>query len=121
VLGHLSEAQRRALVIADNQLALNSGWDEEQLRIEPALLQESDCDLNSIGFEEEELVRLLAQQGVDGGLTAEDEIPPVPQTPVTRPGDAATPRQTPDTARRLDNRGQRGSRSGRGEAAADVV
>src|SRR5689334_9984673 len=34
VLGHLSEAQKRALVIADNQLALNSGWDEELLRLE---------------------------------------------------------------------------------------
>jgi ParB-like chromosome segregation protein Spo0J len=42
VLAHLSAAQRRALVIADNQLALNSGWDEEALRIELALLQEAD-------------------------------------------------------------------------------
>jgi hypothetical protein len=36
VLGHLSDAQRSALVIADNQLALNSGWDEDMLRIELA-------------------------------------------------------------------------------------
>src|SRR6202140_1342473 len=39
VLGHLSEAQRRSLVIADNQLALNSGWDEEKLRVELAMLK----------------------------------------------------------------------------------
>src|ERR1035437_10800535 len=42
VLAHLSPAQRRALVIADNHLALNSGWDEELLSIELALLQEAD-------------------------------------------------------------------------------
>lgn len=38
ILAHLNEAQRRALVIADNQLALNAGWDEELLRVELALL-----------------------------------------------------------------------------------
>src|SRR5450432_295231 len=45
VLRHLSEAQRRALVIADNQLALNAGWDEEMLRLELALLKDADYDL----------------------------------------------------------------------------
>ena len=87
VLAHLSAAQRRALVIADNQLALNSGWDSELLRIELALLQESDYDLNLVGFDDGELARLLAKQDVTGGLTDENEIPPVPETPVTRPGD----------------------------------
>src|ERR1700722_7055069 len=52
VLAHLSAAQRRALVIADNQLALNSGWDEEALRIELALLQEADYDLDLVGFDD---------------------------------------------------------------------
>src|SRR5277367_3817910 len=52
VLAHLSAAQRRALVIADNQLALNSGWDEEALRIELALLQQADYDLSLVGFED---------------------------------------------------------------------
>ena len=55
VLRHLSEAQRRALVIADNQLALNSGWDEELLRSELAMLQDEHYDLDLIGFEVEEL------------------------------------------------------------------
>jgi ParB/RepB/Spo0J family partition protein len=45
VLRHLSEAQRRALVIADNQLALNSGWDEEMLRLELVMLREADYDV----------------------------------------------------------------------------
>jgi ParB-like chromosome segregation protein Spo0J len=42
VLAHLSAAQRRALAIADNQLALNAGWDEELLRLELAALREED-------------------------------------------------------------------------------
>ena len=57
-LGHLSEAQRRALVIADNQLALNAGWDEETLRIELQALQEADFDLSLVGFDDDELARL---------------------------------------------------------------
>jgi len=48
VLRHLSEAQRRALVIADNQLALNAGWDEESLRIELQALQEAEFDLSLV-------------------------------------------------------------------------
>ena len=87
VLAHLTPAQRRALVIADNQLALNSGWDEELLRIELGLLKESDCDLNLIGFEDEELARLLAAQESAEGLTDEDAVPDPPEMPVSRPGD----------------------------------
>ena len=67
VLGHLSEAQKRALVIADNQLALNSGWDEELLRVELAMLQESDYNLALLGVEDEELARLLSNQDATEG------------------------------------------------------
>jgi len=87
VLGHLSEAQKRALVIADNQLALNSGWDEELLRIELATLQECDYDLSLLGIEDEELARLLASQDITDGLTNEDEIPTPPATPLSKLGD----------------------------------
>ena len=87
VLGHLSEAQRRALVIADNQLALNAGWDEEMLRLELALLQEGGYDLSLTGFEDEELARMLAEQDTGEGLTDEDEVPAVTRMPVSRPGD----------------------------------
>jgi ParB-like chromosome segregation protein Spo0J len=59
-LAHLDEAQRRALVIADNQLALNAGWDEELLRVELALLHDGDYDLDLLGFDDVELARLLA-------------------------------------------------------------
>ena len=74
-------------MIADNQLALNSDWDEELLRIELALLQESDYDLNVVGFEDEELARLLAQQDAAEGLTDEDAVPELPETPTSVTGD----------------------------------
>jgi ParB/RepB/Spo0J family partition protein len=49
-LEHLSEVQRRALAIADNQLALNSGWDEQVLRLQLAALKDADFDLDLLGF-----------------------------------------------------------------------
>jgi hypothetical protein len=61
--------QRRALVIADNRLALNAGWDEEMLRVELAALQEVDFNLDLTGFAEQELARLLTEQQALVGLT----------------------------------------------------
>jgi DNA modification methylase len=87
VLGHLSEAQRRALVIADNQLALNAGWDEELLRIELAFLQDADYDLSIVGLDDIELQRLLEAQDAAEGLTDEDAVPELAETPTTIPGD----------------------------------
>jgi ParB-like chromosome segregation protein Spo0J len=77
VLDHLTEAQKRAFIIADNQLALNAGWDEELLRVELAILQAEDFNLDLIGFEDDELARLLAAQDAVEGLTDEDAIPEV--------------------------------------------
>ncbi len=51
VLTGLTKAQRQALVIADNRLALNAGWDDELLRLELAELQDSDFDLDLLGFD----------------------------------------------------------------------
>src|SRR5271156_4454687 len=59
VLDHLSESQKRAYIIADNQLALNAGWDEDLLRAELVALQQEDFDISVIGFEDEDLARLL--------------------------------------------------------------
>ncbi len=87
VLDHLSEAQKRAYIIADNQLALNAGWDDETLRSELAALNEESFDLSLIGFEDEELARLLAAQDAAEGLTDEDAVPELPQTPVSVTGD----------------------------------
>ena len=59
VLGHLTEAQRRAYIIADNKLALNAGWDEELLTLELSELREMDFDLSLTGFDGEEIERAL--------------------------------------------------------------
>lgn len=59
VLSHLSEAQRRALVIADNRIAENAGWDEAMLKAEIAALNEDAFELDLLGFAEDELGRLL--------------------------------------------------------------
>ena len=64
VLSGLSEEQRRAYVIADNKIALNSGWDEDLLLEEILFLQEKDFDLSLIGFSDEELNALLPDEEV---------------------------------------------------------
>jgi DNA modification methylase len=87
VLPNLTESQRRALVIADNQLALNAGWDEEILRLELAALQEEAFDLSLVGFDDEDLARLLAEQDAAEGLTDEDAVPELQENPVSISGD----------------------------------
>jgi len=58
-LGYLSEAQRKAYVIADNKLALNSGWDNDLLKIELMQLDSIDFDLNLTGFDLSELANIF--------------------------------------------------------------
>ena len=88
VLEHLDEAQRRALVIADNKLAENAGWDEELLRVELAALDDLDFDLDLMGFSNEELENLLGDPDQAlGEAEGEDDIPEPPEDPVSRPGD----------------------------------
>ena len=60
-LAHLSEAQKRAYVIADNKLALNAGWDEKMLALELQDLQGMDFDLSLTGFLGNEIDELLAE------------------------------------------------------------
>ena len=88
VLDHLTEAQRRALVLADNRLALDAGWDEEMLRVELASLQEDGFDLDIVGFTDEELEDLLRDpEETRDGLTDEDAVPDEQETAITVPGD----------------------------------
>ena len=89
VLDHLTEAQRRALVIADNRIAENAGWDEELLRAELESLRDIDFDLDLIGFSEAELDALLGDLdgSEEGAVDGEDEVPEPPADPVSRPGD----------------------------------
>jgi DNA modification methylase len=82
---HLSEAQKRAYVIADNRLALDAGWDNEMLKIELQDLEADGFDLSLTGFELDEIGDLLAEPIT--GLTDEDAVPEVPAVPVTVEGD----------------------------------
>ena len=84
-LAHLSEAQKRAYVIADNKLALNAGWDDEMLRLEISDLTDAGFDVSLLGFSDEELA-LMDPEQVEG-LTDEDAVPDVPEVPVTVLGD----------------------------------
>ena len=85
VLDHLTDAQKRALVIADNKLALNAGWDMDLLSSEIEGLGEDGFDLSLLGFNEDELAALLAEK--TEGLVDADDIPEVPDDPVSVLGD----------------------------------
>ena len=87
-LAHLSPTQKRAYVLADNQLALDAGWNEELLALELAELSEAGYDLALTGFDADALAELLHGDGGDGQGQAEDDaVPEVPETPVSRFGD----------------------------------
>ena len=87
VLNHLNENQKRAYILVDNRLAENAGWDDELLRLEVATLRDEQINLDLLGFDEEELTRLLAdQEGVEG-LTDEDAAPELPKIAISLPGD----------------------------------
>ena len=85
-LKHLTAAQRKAYVIADNQLALNAGWDTTLLTLELQELQKLDFDLDLLGFDQNELDKLLEPEQVEG-LTDEDAVPDVPEESKTKLGD----------------------------------
>ena len=88
VLDHLTPTQRRALVIADNRIAENAGWDDAMLRVELVDLQSNDFDLALTGFDADELLEIVAgEETSTEGNTDDDAVPEVPETPVSRPGD----------------------------------
>ena len=78
-----TEAQRRAYVLADNQLALNAGWNPELLSVELTGLAELGFDLDLLGFPD--LDALMVEK--TEGLTDPDDVPETPADPVTRLGD----------------------------------
>lgn len=86
VLDHLTKAQQRALVIADNQLALNAGWDANMLKAEIDGLNLDGFNLDLLGFSDDELAKFL-DNGPTEGLTDEDAVPEVPEQPKTVLGD----------------------------------
>jgi DNA modification methylase len=89
-LSHLSEAERRAYVLADNKLALNAGWDREILAIEFQALIDLEFDVEITGFSLAEIDFTLdeaSEASPDGPKCAEDAVPEVSGAPVTRMGD----------------------------------
>jgi len=85
VVTGLDDRKRRALVIADNKLALNAGWDEEALRVE---LEDLAGDFGELmGFSEKELESLLSGNAEEDGLTDPDAVPDLQEESVTVLGD----------------------------------
>ncbi len=82
----MTETQKKAYIIADNKLALNSGWDNELLSLELQELDSNGFNLEVLGFDSKELDELLAPEVVEG-LTDEDAVPDVPDEPKTKLGD----------------------------------
>jgi DNA modification methylase len=87
VLDHLTEAQARALRIADNKIAANARWDEEKLNAELAALLEDKIDLTGLGFSELELKHLLANLKNETGHISDDAVPDRLEQPITCVGD----------------------------------
>lgn len=85
---HLTDAQRRAYVIADNRLALNAGWDLEMLAVELGELTDENFDLELLGFDAGEIEKILAMaDATPEGQTDPDDAPAVQAEAITQPGD----------------------------------
>lgn len=89
-LAHLTKTQARAYVLADNQLAMNAGWDQEMLALELVDLKAEGVDLDLLGFPD--VAALVAPQAPAGLLpgTDPDAVPEAPKVAVTKPGDIIT-------------------------------
>lgn len=91
VLDHLTDAQRRAYIIADNRLALEAGWDEDLLAAELSNLKLDGFELGLTGFGEDELDAIFASADSQlEGPVDEEDVPPPPVVAISRPGDAWT-------------------------------
>lgn len=86
VLSHLTDAQRRAYILADNKLALNAGWDAKLLSMELADIAALGVEVSLVGWDEKELAQLLPLLPGDG-LTDPDAMPSLPDEPVSKHGD----------------------------------
>ena len=86
VAADLTAAQAKAYRIADNQTAAIAAWDDALLPLELKGLEEMDLDLSVLGFDPQELTRILTGDG-KAGLKDPDDVPPLPETAVTQPGD----------------------------------
>lgn len=83
-LAHLTEAQKRAYILADNRLAELAGWDRDLLALEVGDLDGLGVDLDALGFDPGEIDALLRHGEAD---PREEETPALPETPISRAGD----------------------------------
>ena len=86
---HLTEAQKKAYIIADNRMAMDAGWDEELLRVEIEALQAEDFDLALTGFDEKELSKLF-DDGTEGKEDDFDVTAELEKPVFSKPGDVWT-------------------------------
>lgn len=87
-LGHLTEAQKRAYIIADNKLALNAGWDDALLALELRDLMDDGYDVGLTGFDSKDIDALLATlEATPDGKTDADAVPAVQAEAISKPGD----------------------------------
>jgi DNA modification methylase len=88
IISGLTKTQIKALIIADNQLALNAGWDLEKLSVEIEGLKDEDFNIDILGFEDDFIKDLLNKE--NEGLTDEDAVPEILENPKTKVGDLWT-------------------------------
>ena len=86
-MSHLTDTQRRALILADNKIGENASWDDELLGLELTELRELGFNLDLTGFSPEEWDALINGDEAKDGLTDDDAVPEVPETPVSKTGD----------------------------------
>jgi len=87
-MDHLTDTQRRALILADNKIGENASWEDELLGIELSELKDAGFDLGLTGFSTEEWEALIAGDESDStGLTDDDAVPEVSENPISKPGD----------------------------------
>jgi len=86
-MAHLTDIQRRALILADNKIGENASWDDELLGLELAELKDGGFDLGITGFSPDEWDALIAGDASTDGLTDEDQVPEVSENPISRAGD----------------------------------
>lgn len=86
-MSHLTDTQRRALILADNKIGENASWDDELLGLELTELRELGFNLDLTGFSPEEWDALINGDEAKAGLTDDDAVPEVPETPVSKTGD----------------------------------
>ena len=86
-LSHLTKAQKKAYILADNRIALNAGWSPDLLKVEFEALKELDFDIGLTGFTDDEINTYINPEILNEGQCDADECPEVAAEPVTKLGD----------------------------------